>query len=245
MKKLMIAAMAASMVGGAYAAFCDDDPIVVIPDECRVYDVKLKVKTLAPKAVIVKTAYECDDPTVECVSYYKNATRTFDGLLWLCVANCEDMADGYNIVMWEKAQKMPVLGLYDAASKGSTETMAFDLLNRFEKKANKVQAAAVLPLEIGDVAIAGFGTFDTKNNMFKSVSGNAAGVIEALTIDTAGCEDCSNYVVELCEDFVDYTVSGTEETDAAASGTWSMKYNKSLSTGKKRASQVIPAYAQE
>lgn len=247
MKKLMIAAAAAAMVGGAYAAFCDDEPAAA-PEtcDCFVYDVKLKVKTLAPKAITVKEEFDCEDDESYCIAYYKSATRTFDGLLWNCCGACEDFEGGdYNIVMWEKKQKQAVLGLYDAAAKGSTEQMSFDLLNRFDKKADKVQAAAVLPLEIGDVTIAGFGSFDKKKGYVKSIKGNAAGAIAPVIIESKNCNDCDNLVVDLCTEFEDYRDDGVDADLAAASGTWSIKYNKSLSTGKKRAGQVIPAYAHE
>lgn len=237
MKKLMIAAAAAAMFGGVYADWCDDDPEA--QPECSVYNLKIKVKTLAPKALTIKQ--DCDDD--DCVAYYKNATRTFDGLVWLCDATCEDWEDGYDIVMWEKATKSPVLGLL-AKGTNENEKVTFDVLSRFDKKANKVQAATTFELEVGDITVAGFGTFDVKKNNIKSISGNAAGTLEPADSVEKGCNECTAYVIGLCEEFDGYEYATETTTEVAASGTWSLKYNKSLSTGSKRASQVVPSYAQ-
>ena len=253
MKKLMIAAAAAAMVGGAFAGgLCNDE---VGSSGCAVYNVKFTLKTLDAKLSKVKGG-DCGDDD-KCV-YLDNATRKIDGIIWDCAATCDTLnADAMNVALWEVKSKMGVGDLlsFDTTNKVFVaNNLPFSFINRYSKKANKVQALWKLEdLDLTNkagvgagsvtIAAAGFGSFDAKKEIVKSLSGNAVGFFtQALTTKYAECGDPK--VVDLCTEFTDWCTDGEATEALAASGTWSVKYNASLSKGTKSLRSIVPSYAQ-
>lgn len=285
MKKLMIAAAFAAMVGGASAdGVCDNTG-----SDCWVYDVKVTMKTLGPKLIKGKDCYGDASGSVE---YLVNTTRKFQGIAWACEGACEmPTEDGLNFVMWEPARKVnvteplkwveikkgdvlvpehdevvddgngnvttnhiPTKIATDADVKKGWEadTLSFDIADRYDKKANKVEAywsfenlKNTFTTPDGDfdgqgeIIAAGFGKFDVKNSRIASISGNAVGTISP----TMKCD--APVVCDLCTEFEDWFTDGQAATEVVMSGSWSMKFNKSLATGKKNLGQVVPKYAQD
>ena len=265
MKKLMIAAAAAAMVGGAFANLCDDEPAETAA--CAVYNVKFTLKTLDAKLVKIKgTTGDCGSTDGQNCVYLDNATRTIDGIIWDCDASCGTLnTDAMKVALWEAKSKTGIgdrLTLVDSGEVDSNDNpimvyeaadLPFGLINRYGNKAQKVQAAwelADLPLcsgtnEFGTVTLAatGFGMFDAKKELVKSISGNAVGMFtEPLTRKYTGCGD--PMIADLCTEFSNWCDDGEAADTLVASGTWSVKYNASLSKGKKRLSQIVPTYAQ-
>ncbi len=243
MKKLIIAAAVAAISVGSFANLCTDDPVVT---GCALYDVKVSFKTLGPKALNVKN---CGDETL--CGYFENATRTFEGVIWDCIAVCGTLNNttGANFVLWEKAQKEAVslpLVWDDIAGEWVADTLTFAVIDRYSKKATKVEAAWAFVAADGlsSWTAAGFGTYDAKNEVVKSISGNAAGILVPVQGSTK-CADYDGMVVDFCTDFDDWCTDGEVPDFVAASGTWSIKYNKSLSTGSKSLARIVPSYAQQ
>ena len=287
MKKLMIAAAFAAMVGGASADVCDNTS----GSDCWVYDVKVTMKTLGPKRIKGKDCYGAADKDSN-VEYLVNTTRKFSGIAWACEGACEmPTEDGLDFVMWEPARKVnvteplkwveikkgdvlvpehdeivddgngnvttnhvPVKIATDADVKKGWEadTLSFDIADRYDKKANKVEAywsfenlKNTFTTPDGDfdgdgkIFAAGFGKFDVKNSRIASISGNAVGTISP----TMKCN--APVVCDLCTEFEDWFTDGQAATEVVMSGSWSMKFNKSLATGKKTLGQVVPKYAQD
>ena len=284
MKKLMIAAAFAAMVGGASAdGVCDNTG-----SDCWVYDVKVTMKTLGPKLIKGKDCYGGASGSVE---YLVNTTRKFQGIAWACEGACEmPTQEGLNFVMWEPARKVnvteplkwgaeikigdiigssnvvttvngvevtnavPVYATATDVKKAGWEadTLSFDIADRYDKKANKVEACwSFEDLKNtfttpdgdfdgeGEIIAAGFGKFDVKNSRIASISGNAVGTISP----TMKCD--VPVVCDLCTEFEDWFTDGQAATEVVMSGSWSMKFNKSLATGKKTLGQVVPKYAQD
>ena len=132
------------------------------------------------------------------------------------------------------------------------DTLSFDIADRYDKKANKVEAywsfenlKNTFTTSDGDfdgdgkIFAAGFGKFDVKNSRIASISGNAVGTISP----TMKCN--APVVCDLCTEFEDWFTDGQAATEVVMSGSWSMKFNKSLATGKKTLGQVVPKYAQD
>ena len=265
MKKLMIAAAAAAMVGGAFASLCDDEPAVA---GCAVYNVKFTLKTLDAKLFKTKgTTGDCSStPGLKCV-YLDNATRTIDGIIWDCDASCGTLnINAMKVALWEAKSKTGIgerLALVDSGDVDSNnnpimvyeaDDLPFGLIERYGNKAQKVQAAWELTdldqcsgtnvLGTVTLAAAGFGTFDAKKAIVKSISGNAVGMFTApLTQKYAGATCGEPLVADLCTDFDNWCDDGIAMSALVASGTWSVKYNASLSKGKKRLGQIVPTYA--
>lgn len=288
MKKLMIAAAFAAMVGGASAdGVCDNTS----GSDCWVYDVKVTMKTLGPKRIKGKDCYGAANKDSN-VEYLVNTTRKFQGIAWACEGACEmPTEDGLNFVMWEPARKVnvteplkwveikkgdvlapehdevvddgngnvttnrtPAVIATDAdVKKGwKADTLSFEIADRYDKKANKVEAywsfdelQNTVTTPDGDfdgegkIIAAGFGKFDVKYGRIASISGNAVGTITP----TMKCN--APVLCDLCTEFEDWFTDGQAATEVVMSGSWSMKFNKSLATGKKNLGQVVPKYAQD
>ena len=129
MKKLMIAAAAAAMIGGAFAD-CSDPAT----DYCLVYDLKVTLKTLGPKAMKCKAT--CGDGTVY---YLDTVTRTLKGYAWSCDYDCECDKSGSTTLQMALWEPKASLGwwMYDATAKAADVT--WDALEtiRYAKTGNK------------------------------------------------------------------------------------------------------------
>ena len=243
----MIAAAVAAMGAGAFAGLCDD--VTVDPElpGCALYDVSIKVNTLGPKWM------KCSKFEMDNTVYFEKTTRKFDGILWMCEDVCDDFAGGPNFVLWEKKTGCCLTApLAWNGKEFEADVASFDIIDRFSKKANKVEMFWTMPTEIGDLYAAGIGSMDMKKMLPKSVSGNIVGMITPsalLTSEKAHCEDPEvseffGLLLPLCDEFEDWCCDGEEASAVVAYGTWSIKYNKSLSKGKKSLKNIVPAYAQ-
>jgi hypothetical protein len=268
MKKLMIASAAAVLIGGAYA-LCEVDPPKDEPVGCSVWNVKFSVKTLAPKGLNVKTKDVCNgDVTVGSAYYYENGSRTLDGLLWQCKAAC---SDEMNFALWEKKTESVFTDLIEYTSTNyifNTQvyqdtlegvdagmTAAENVLYsaRYSKNATKVEALWALKYDAGvrdqdeakfNVVAAGLGAYDAKLGLIKSVSGNFAGMIQAMPYQTKKgnviCSEDYARTLDTCDEWEDWIDYGAETTGVVAYGTWSIKYNKGAA--KKSLEKLIPEF---
>jgi len=212
MKKLMIAAAAAAMIGGAYAD-CGLEPEEQA-DCAQVWDVKMSLKSTVCKTLYVgaKKADKCGMGGSEaaCYCYREVASVAVKGVLGACDCECETILnltddDQY---FWVEKNKVQL-----------ADKLAIDHLYRIGKKMEKVEFAAWF----GALRLAGTGTYDTKNNVVKSVSGNVAGLWTAVFDCTGDCETvCPAF--DLCDP--DWE-SGLE-VPTVAYGSFTIKYNSSF-----------------
>lgn len=254
MKKLIVFAAVAALGLSAMAKdLCTEDEEL---GSCALWDVKLTLKTLQTdkKQATIKQKDSCSDTCSECYML-KDVTRKFKGVLWQCATVCINEGDEVNFVLWDTKNKVAVskplvtgTGTYEA------DTLTFTQLGLYTKKANKV--VAFWTKEFSDT---GFGTVwaaGTKGSittvggetLLKSISGNAVGLLNPSYIVSSKCEDPVTVVgkiIGICDCFDDICSSGTDATLVAASGTWSIKYNKKLSKGTKTLASIVPSYAQE
>ena len=256
MKKLMIAAAVAAMTAGAYAGACDDVDYTTELDDCLVYDVTFKLKTLVPKKLVCKSCSECSDDDI--VYYLADASRTLNGYLWFCYDDCWDVDDTPYIALWEKKTKTAIIPLYYAIEGTKkvaypVETM-FEFLGRYNKKADKVAAMWAFDSAYGVFYAAGVkGSVMKDKEMgtvtLKSISGNAVGYLAMQTIEVAKkCADPEEFTAKiagLCDCWEDWCDDGDDADIVPFSGTWSLKYNKKLSKGSKSMLLVVPSWAQE
>lgn len=240
MKKFMIAAAVAAMVGGVFAD-CD------IPEEktsncAEVYDVVLNLKTTECKCKVLTTktsGSECGITThgkvEECVAWRQVVTKKVQGVIFSCFCDCTDdvagsVLDGnvFAPVIWNGLTGDDMEGnqlfwiAKDKLLLDPSDLLTIKWLARIGKSKNQVEAAGTF----GDgIYVAGYGAYDTKNSRVKSISGNAAGVWGAPIdcSDEEGMELCPAY--DLC----DADVALADYTKTFAAGTWSVKYNASKS----------------
>ena len=258
MKKLMIAAAAAALVGGAFAD-CER-PQGPTTNCAEVYDVVLTLKTTECKCKSIKTkeyGSECGRQTVtpgqpECVAWRQVVTKKIQGVIFNCTCSCTTDVDGSIL---DSAVLAPAIwnGLTTEDMEGNqyfwiakdkvvfdrdTDLLTIKWLARIGQKNTQVEAAGTFQEGIN---VAGFGAYDTKNARVKNISGSAAGVWAAPIdcSDEEGEEFCPAY--KLCDDEVLDNFSKT-----FASGNWSVKYNaaksKALATNAKNLwGKVVPA----
>ena len=221
MKKLMIAAAAAAMIGGVQAA-CEDPEVPVPPvADCAIaYTFKASLTTTAAKFGKVSWTedYGCGDKEkfTEYTCYREKGKKTIDGYYYACECACDlTDTDAFSLVLWDSKEKVA----------DCQATLAWTILQTFGKKFDKVEALFNLNAANGEFVAAGMGSVDTKKALVKSISGNVVGAIAAPE-----CEDeCKDYDNDLrfgsvCED-----ADIVDGANTVAYGSWSLKYNSSLS----------------
>ena len=214
MKKLMFVAVA--VLAAATYADCGKEPVP--QGECaEVYDVAMSLKTTVCKCKSLSTKINVPcgkEKITACVAWREVASKKVNGVIWACGCTCID--DTGSSLQWPDEQ------LFWIASDKIIlqDTMEVDHLYRIGKKNEKVEFAA----NYGALRLAGTGTFDAKSMKVKKVSGNVAG----LWVGPLDCSDdsgaiCPNY--DLCDP--DPEAPQVDET--VAYGTFTVKYNSSLS----------------
>ena len=224
MKKLMIAAAAAAMIGGAFAE-CGEPDEEKVADCATVYKFSASVKTTVAKTATVKSECSSDD-----ICYRKTGSQKIEGVAYNCECECTDDLADFTWVIWCK--KTGAVAIADV------ETLQ---LNRIEKNKKKVEAAFTLTADyMCEVTAAGFGTFDTKNDRISKLSGYLAGLAQA-PVCTAKCKDSTAaYGFGMCDEIEDDFDGVT-----IGYGTWKLTYNKSLSKKYAVAGQlstIMPAW---
>lgn len=231
MKKLMIAAAAAAMIGSAQAIVCVTEKVCE-KDPCTgektceevtgagiAHKVTISLKTTDVKGKVKKSA--CDE---ECTYWREQKTKKINGLLWEQLDDCSGcVAVGANSAFWTNDE---ALDLEFAIGVG--------LIGK-GVDSKKIEAYGSLAGDdFGALAWAGFGSMaaTTKKNQcedddctmyVKSISGGIAGQLVPADWDDV-CQDCDVIAYEgCCEDL--------QLVNTAAYGTIKISYDKS--TAKK------------
>jgi len=219
MKKLMMFAAAMTIVGGAYASTCDDTCSLV-------YDFKASLKTTVPK-----------DASTDCASvcYRKCGSVSLKGYFYLCgTCTCEDFAQMLFVAV-DKKTKDFVVG---SDEEGIAPT--WTILNQIGKKDSNLEALWGVEGNDGWTwQAAGCGTYDLKNDRVKSISGSLVGQKDPPACTTVSdCTDVSTSAraYALCSSDADETLP------TVVYGSWSMKYNSSLSKVGCTCSDTIPGF---
>lgn len=202
MKKLMMFAAAMTIVGGAFAQCGDlpDDPVLTC---ALVYDVKASLKTTTAKSDSVEQ--DCQDPLTLC--YRKLASLSAKGFIYNCGC-C--LTEGSSLLIW--------FGKSDVAY---DVKVSFPILNAIGKDGKDAEGILAFGSEDFTMMAAGFGK--VKEYTLTSLSGQIGGIVMPPWCSADCAEGTPSVAIPFCEFTSTYTVF-----DVAA-GTWSMKYNKSLS----------------
>ena len=261
MKKLCIIAVVAGMFCGAVAGPCNDDTET---SRCYLWDVKLTLKTVEPKAAKCGKVSRslCGEDGSDPVYYLDSTTRKIKGFIWSCEYSC----DMWNIVLWDEANKVAIIPY--TGDENQTTVSAQDALI-YGKKANKACASFSIAGDAIDVMACGMnGKLTRKAGVdcyVKSLSGSVCGNIAYVKKNTykkatsRGGSLCEEPVEEILGDefsaksltwcdaccFDNWCDDGEEAPEMVpCQGSWSMKFNKKLAAGKKgNIATLIPAYA--
>lgn len=210
----MIAAAAAAMIGGAFAA-CQEDTACV-------YAYKL---TLSGKTTVAFTVKGKASTCTEDVCYRKASSFKIDGYIFgqsddltneeECIEGCScvDLATIDDSIFWNTKSKKEVQADF-----------SFTQLNLIGKDGKQLEAVGTF----NGLTLAGFGTYDVKKLAIKSISGNFAGTLDAPVCETCTydeenceetCEDTDTIVFKLC------TLEESSADTTAAFGKWTLKPN--------------------
>ena len=259
MKKLMIAAAVAAIGAGAFAsgtkAQVYDAKITVKTTVCKTGKVSNGYLTqIAGYERGDSIAYRAQGSrTILGLIWGCGCDEAFSGD-W-GVANLKD--DGttywYGNLFWDKKTGEWIGGKYNETTVDFGTSDGF--INRIGKKANEVEMYWILEVnpsatddgtDVGVLNNAGFGKIkdsfalqdpDDENSIgscdsvITSAKGNTAGFLPAPGGETTDCEYCQ--AAEGCEawDFCACDASGFNKPElTAATGTWTLKYNKSASS---------------
>ncbi len=232
MKKLMIAAAAAAMIGGAFA----DGGVA------QVYDFTATVKTSACSGKSAKDV--CGDT----VYYRSQITQKLYGKFWGC--GCKVIACPENYGKPYEADQGYMFWLNTKVGGAFHDAdFAWSILQRLGKKGENVEGAFDLTLTdcegetVAVLAGAGYGTakiycdegVSTDESYIKSMSGNIVGKWDASSdVIATGCAYCGN--VENCTVFAFCDCLAENNDEAAVFGSFTIKYNasqtKAVNSGK-------------
>ena len=217
MKKLMIAAAAAAMIGGAFAT-CQEDTACV-------WAYKL---TLSGKTTVAFTVKGKASTCTEDVCYRKAGSFKIDGYIFGAatdLTNPDECVEGCSCVDILAAEAIDDSIFWNTKSKKEVQAdFKFDQLNLIGKDGKQLEAVATF----NDLTLAGFGTYDVKKLAIKSISGNFAGQLDAPVCETCNynatnceeeCEEIYTVVFDLC------TLAKNTADKTAAYGKWTLKPN--------------------
>lgn len=233
MKKLMIAAALAAVVGGAFAACTPGEPDPI--EDAWVYTWKFTGKTTTGVMIsyTIKPSGNCNPGqggTFGCAIRVPSSL-SIQGYTYKCLPCCggfTELADDGEVFWTTKPQKE----LFNVTNTKYlfTEGLVIDWGHVIGKKAKDFELKGQFTGttsdsgEKYDFTFAGLGKYDLKNTRFSSVSGNFAGEkVSPHDLKTQGCPEADYW---LC-DGSDY--AGAPEDPTVAYGSWSAKLNSAAS----------------
>lgn len=255
-------ALALACAGASFAESEDDKA-------AQVYDVKVTVKTTKAQTGSLSASKNAFISESGKLVYRSQGSQTWNGVIWGC--NCDAILGEWTVinqslgivagcVIWNK--KSPYTIIFD-------ENINWRLLNAIDKNGTKCEGAWTIgdssDTSNAFLSFAGFGTLtlSTEKNdgdlsiadcmsYVKSISGNVAGWMPAPYVTTPGkkgvCTFCSAEPDE--EDQTDYATAWSfcdcaefgDSDFTAVSGTWSIKYNASLSKKLRDSTSILDVY---
>ena len=255
MKKLCIIAAFAGMCGSVFGSACSE----VVEPQCYLWDVSFTLKTLGPKKAKCGSCSPCGDTSE--VYYLDSNTRKLKGYIWSCEYSC----DTWNIVLWDEKNKVALIPL-DLDGENQATVSAEDALV-YGKKAKKACASFLIAdgngeaIEVMACGMNGKLVTNKGDAYVKSLTGVACGRIAYVKPGTAttysGGGLCAEPEITLGEVFsakcltwcdccfTSWCDDGEDAPDMVpCEGTWKMKFNKKLASGKKgNIANLVPAYA--
>lgn len=236
MKKIMIAAVAASIVSGAFAAACSYDPVTPTQDTAWAYTWKFSGKTTKGVALkgVAGSSGPCGYSDSGTAGGYVRvpASLKIQGYTWYCDPGCG--SDDFEAALAEVNEVFYIKKPFKGSLTGG---VTIEVSNIIGKKAKQYEVAGAAdftgtvdannPLIGSDemtfnVVFAGLGKYDKKNSRVSSASGNFAGTarypwyVSKTVCAYAGIWDCATLAI-----------NDVEYVPTVAYGKWSVKYYKS------------------
>ena len=252
MKKLMLAA-AVLATGVAVAADCDRPitPVPVPEGGAAVYQLKMPLKTTKGIATLTKGSTTtiggvCSRGQIvidDSACVYRTADQiNLEGLFAVCTNTCDSLEKS-TLYLWETRRKVPVdmavvkWEFLHIMGKNFTEAETIWAItggNLFYEDS----AAGARAQRIQGIECAGLGKFDRNKGLYTSLSGNAVGRLTApydlklrdsmVTSEAIAKVVCGPSKIWTCANIAAFCADAKAD-DTVVYGTWSIKYNASLS----------------
>lgn len=253
MKKLMIAAAAAALVGGAYAVPCQfETPDPVVSTNAAVYAWKFTGKTTigSPVTTTVRgtPAGDCGwggtDTTTDTCAIRVPGALAIQGYIYYCDNCCEIFKTGTSEAT---LAQFYMLKPYQAKIEAPTIEFTQDATHIIGRAANQYEAVGKATFNaqkqgagaLVEVNFAGLGSYNNRAAVVSTLSGNFAGTLKApYYISRTICVPADWWTCAL-------TYAGQPDQPTVAYGSWTVKYNATASR-RYRANGTtiaIPAWA--
>ena len=241
MKKLMIAAAAAAMVGGAFADACEPEEEEVYV--ARVYQVQMNVYTTKGVMQVVGSATgasQCAPGESSCLVMRGRDKTVFRGYVYVCESLCE--LENYASAFCDSRRKALFGTIDDGEFSGASE-FAWNFCNVMGARSTDAECSWDFT---GTVTYdeeraqeytlkgAGYGSFNkSSEGFFDNFGGYFAGTATAsydLTSKYFGTEDedacnCKPSQILKCDTFAGLEF---DDSDTVAFGMWKMKFNANV-----------------
>lgn len=252
LKKMM---MATAIIGsGVLASFAEETK------SAQLYDIKITVKTTVAKNGKLSPNSNPFVYESGTVIYRTQGSRKWTGVVWGC--ECDAISGEWKVIN-ELGGSVAGCVIWDGKSPNDIlfmDNITWRLLNAIDTKGTKCEASWTIgnssDVSKAFLAFSGFGTLSLANGCLsyvKSLSGNVAGWMPAPAYVTKGtpmvCTFCGisdpgssdSYESALAWDYCPCDELGDSD-NTAVSGTWSLKYNASLSKKLSEKASILDVY---
>ena len=242
MKKIMIAAAAAAMVGGAFASACEPEECPIIKEVARVYQVQFNVYTTSGH-VLAKDgigATQCSPGESACIVMRGKDKTVFRGYVYVCENLCEltdyasAFADVRRRVLFDDAEF--TWNFCNVIGKNNTDAeCAWDFTGTVNYDEERAQDYALKGAGYGKYVHSTEGFFDNLSGYFAGTASASFDLSSKLTAGNADCI-CTPSQVLKCS-----AVDGIsfEDSDTVAFGAWKMKFNANVTKGYMTKGELI------
>ena len=253
MKKLMIAAAVAAMVGGAFADACEPEEEEIYV--ARVYQVQMNVYTTKGVMQVVGSATgasQCAPGESSCLVMRGRDKTVFRGYVYVCESLCE--LENYASAFCDSRRKALFGTLEDGEFSGSSE-FAWTFCNVMGARSTDAECSWTFTGTVNydeeraqEYALtgAGYGTFNkSTEGFFDNLGGYFAGTATAsydlssrfyTTEEGGDACNCQPSQILKCD-----TVAGLEfeDSDTVAFGMWKMRFNANVTKAYLERGEII------
>ena len=231
MKKLMIAAAAAALVGGAYAGNACQPECPIVKDVARVYQVQFNIYTTSGHVLAQSGigATQCAPGTDACIVMRGKDKTVFRGYVYVCENLCEltDYASAFADVRRRALLEDSSFewDFCNVIGKNSTDAeCAWTFTGTVAYDEDRVQEYDLRGAGYGKYVHSTEGFFDNLGGYFAGTASASYDLKTALTLANAECI-CQPSQVLKCS-----AVDGVsfEDENTVAFGAWKMKFNANV-----------------
>ena len=240
MKKIMMIAAVAAMIGGVQAATtpCQRTTGGSAAWAADVYQIRMSLKTTTGVGTTLTPSGTLCNRGGGSTNIYRKATSlTLDGWIYQCTNVCTTIHSGSSLLIWETTQKAAFTSpaitwqgdFPHVMGQRNADAEAYFKFNGVLAPGAFVYNASAF-FNISELWCAGQGKYDCKAARYTQFSGNCAGKGTAPYDVSRTAKACDPSKILLCTQLASScTVDPTTASDTAIFGTWSIRYNATAS----------------